>query len=110
MNGWLVGWLAGYMPLALTHVDSIRSLGSSSHAMHACMSFVSRTIFLFFFFFLSPSVVSFGRALSRFACVPASHLIEYLHPRDTPVGMAMISGTIVLVRILPALIEFGALP
>lgn len=51
MNGWLVGWLAGYMPLALTHVDSIRSLGSSSHAMHACMSFVSRTIFLFFFFF-----------------------------------------------------------
>lgn len=48
LAGWLVGWLAGYMPLALTHVDSIRSLGSSSHAMHACMSFVSRTIFLFF--------------------------------------------------------------
>lgn len=108
MNGWLVSWLAGYMPLALTHVDSIRSLGSSSHAMHACMNFVSRTIFLFFS--LSPSVVSIGRALSRFACLPASHLIEYLHPRDTPVGMAMISGTIVLVRILPALVEFGALP
>lgn len=77
---------------------------------HACMSFVSRTILFYFIFSFFLPVVSVGRALSRFACLPASHLIEYLHPRDAPVGMAMISGTIVLVRILLALVEFGALP
>lgn len=76
-----------------------------------CMSFVSRTIFLFFFSLsLSRFIWAGTEQVCLPACLSASHLIEYLHPRDTPVGMAMISGTIVLVRILLALVEFGALP
>lgn len=75
----MAGWLAGYVPLALTHVDSIRSLGSSSHAMHACMSFVSRTIFLF-----SLSLSRFIWAGTEQVCLPAC-LPHILSNTSTPV-------------------------